>query len=121
MTGGDALDSRHIRFEKPYVDRSGRLDERYQDVEPRPGNPVKAAETALRNGSLQGAYLMIAARALGFDIGGISGFDNAKVDQAFLSGTTFRSNFLCAIGHADEAGLFQRLPRYAFDEVCKII
>ncbi len=84
-------------------------------------NPVKAAETALRNGSLQGAYLMIAARALGFDIGGISGFDNAKVDQAFLSGTTFRSNFLCAIGHADEAGLFQRLPRYAFEEVCKIV
>lgn len=88
---------------------------------PYAASAAKAAETAFRNGSLQGAYLMIAARALGFDIGAMSGFDNAKVDQAFLAGTSFRSNFLCAIGHADRAGLFPRLPRYAFDDVCRIL
>jgi 3-hydroxypropanoate dehydrogenase len=88
---------------------------------PYAASAAKAAETALRNGSLQGAYLMIAARALGFDVGAMSGFDNAKVDEAFFAGTTFRSNFLCSIGHADETGLFPRLPRHAFRDVCKIL
>lgn len=84
-------------------------------------DPQKAEIAAFRNGSLQGAYLMIAARALGFDVGAMSGFANAKVDEAFLKGTTFKSNFLCNIGYADETALFQRLPRFDFDEICQLI
>jgi len=84
-------------------------------------DPPKAETAAFRNGSLQGAYLMIAARALGFDVGAMSGFSNEKVDEAFLAGTTFKSNFLCNIGYADETALFQRLPRFDFEEVCQLI
>ena len=84
-------------------------------------DPLKSETAAFRNGSLQGAYLMIAARALGFDVGAMSGFANAKVDEAFLAGTTFKSNFLCNIGYADETALFERLPRFGFDEICELI
>lgn len=84
-------------------------------------DPQKSETTAFRNGSLQGAYLMVAARALGFDVGAMSGFSNAKVDAAFLEGTTFKSNFLCNIGYADETALFERLPRFGFDEICQLI
>ena len=76
--------------------------------------------TALRNGSLQGAYFMIAARALGFDCGPISGFDNAGVDAAFFAGSAWRSNFLCNFGHGDASALFPRNPRLAFDEACRV-
>ena len=62
---------------------------------------------------------MIAARAMGFDVGAMSGFSNEVVDQEFFAGTTWKSNFLCNIGYADETGLFQRLPRFDFDDVCK--
>lgn len=81
-------------------------------------NDALAATTAFRNGSLQGAYLMIAARALGLDIGGMSGFDNDLVDKAFFAESGWRSNFLCNVGHGDEAGLFNRSPRLDFDEAC---
>lgn len=74
-----------------------------------------------RNGSLQGAYLMFAARAIGLDTGPMSGFRNAEVDEAFFKGTDMKSNFLCALGYADETGIFQRLPRLAFDEACQIL
>ncbi len=74
--------------------------------------------TALRNGSLQGAYLMLAARALGLDYGAMSGFNNDKVDALFFAGTRFRSNFLCSLGFADTSAMGERLPRFAFDEVC---
>jgi 3-hydroxypropanoate dehydrogenase len=76
--------------------------------------------TALRNGSLQGAYFMLAARALGLDCGPMSGFDNAKVDAAFLAGTTIKSNFLCNLGYGDASKLFPRSPRLDFEEACKI-
>ena len=76
--------------------------------------------TALRNGSLQGAYLVIAARALGLDCGPMSGFDNAKVDAEFFAGTTVRSNFLCNLGYGDPSKLHPRAPRLTFDEACKI-
>jgi 3-hydroxypropanoate dehydrogenase len=76
---------------------------------------------ALRNGSLQGAYLMLAARSLGLDCGPMSGFDNAKVDAAFFGGTTVKSNFLCNLGHGDGAKLFPRSPRLEFDEACQIV
>jgi 3-hydroxypropanoate dehydrogenase len=76
---------------------------------------------ALRNGSLQGAYLMLAARALGLDCGPMSGFNNAKVDAAFFAGTTIKSNFLCNLGYGDASKLHPRSPRLSFDEACKII
>ena len=75
---------------------------------------------ALRNGSLQGAYLLLAARALGLDCGPMSGFDNAKVDAAFFPGTTWRSNFLVNLGKGDPASIFPRSPRLEFDEACRI-
>jgi len=75
-------------------------------------------DTAYRNSTLQGAYLMIAARAIGLDVGAMSGFSNAIIDEEFFSGTSLKSNFLCNIGIADENALFQRLPRFDFDEVC---
>jgi len=74
--------------------------------------------TAFRNGTLQGAYFMIAARAVGLDVGAMSGFSNAVVDAEFFAGTTLKSNFLCNIGYADETALFQKLPRFGFDDVC---
>jgi 3-hydroxypropanoate dehydrogenase len=77
--------------------------------------------TALRNGSLQGAYFMLAARALGLDCGPMSGFDNAKVDQAFFAGTTVKSNFLCNLGHGDASKLHPRSPRLSFEEACKMV
>ena len=76
---------------------------------------------ALRNSSLQGAYFMLAARALGLDCGPMSGFDNAKVDEAFFAGTRIKSNFLCSIGRGTEQNLFPRLPRHDFDDACKIL
>ncbi len=82
------------------------------------GKPDYCADTAYRNGTLQGAYFMIAARALGLDVGAMSGFSNAIVDEEFFAGTTLKSNFLCNIGYADETALFQKLPRFAFDQVC---
>lgn len=82
------------------------------------GKAAHAEVTAFRNGTLQGGYFMIAARALGLDVGPISGFSNEIVDDEFFSGTALRSNFLCNIGYADETALFQKLPRFAFEKVC---
>lgn len=76
---------------------------------------------AFRNASLQGAYLIIAARSLGLDCGPMSGFNNAKVDALFFAGTRIRSNFLCSIGHGTDENLFGRLPRHSFEEACKIV
>jgi 3-hydroxypropanoate dehydrogenase len=76
---------------------------------------------ALRNSSLQGAYFLLAARALGLDCGPMSGFDNAKVDAEFFSGTTVKSNFLCNLGYGDPAKLFPRSPRLDFEEACHIV
>ena len=85
------------------------------------GNYDLAQETALRNGTLQGAYLVIAARALGLDCGPMSGFDKAQVDTAFLSDRGWKSNFLVNLGHGDPAGLFDRSPRFTFDEACLLL
>lgn len=84
-------------------------------------NESLAAITAFRNGTLQGAYLILAARALGLDTGAMSGFDNAMVDELFLADRGWRSNFLCNIGHGDPAGLFPRSPRLDFDEACVLL
>lgn len=80
-----------------------------------------AEVTAFRNGSLQGAYLMIAARALGLDCGPMSGFDNALVDETFFDGTEIRSNFLCNLGYGDPETVYPRSARHAFDQACQIL
>ncbi|MRW94783.1 malonic semialdehyde reductase [Duganella sp. FT80W] len=85
------------------------------------GNEALIQSTAFRNSSLQGAYLMLAARALGLDVGPMSGFDNAKVDAAFFAGTSIQSNFICNIGYGDPAKIRPRAPRLAFDEACQIV
>ena len=84
-------------------------------------NSAFAAETAFRNGTLQGAYLIIAARALGLDCGAMSGFKNAVVDQAFLPDGRLKSNFLCNLGYAEPGGLPPRDPRLSFGEACQIL
>jgi 3-hydroxypropanoate dehydrogenase len=86
-----------------------------------PENAQVAAITAFRNGTLQGAYFMLAARALGLDCGPMSGFDNAAVDREFFPGGRVKSNFLCNLGYGDPARLFPRSPRFEFDEVCSIV
>jgi len=81
----------------------------------------KAYVTAFRNSTLQGGYFMLAARALGLDVGPMSGFDNNGVDKEFFSDGRFKSNFICNLGYGDELKLLQRLPRFKFSEVCEII
>jgi 3-hydroxypropanoate dehydrogenase len=85
------------------------------------GNEAKILDTAFRNGTLQGAYLMLAARALGLDCGPMSGFDNEGVDRDFFAGTNIKSNFLCSLGYGDAGVLFPRSPRFAFDEMARIV
>ncbi len=84
------------------------------------GNTALADISAFRNGTLQGAYLILAARALGLDCGPMSGFDNAVVDQLFFAGTNVKSNFLCNLGYGDPKGIYPRNPRLAFSEACSI-
>ena len=83
--------------------------------------PEAIRTTALRNSTLQGAYFMMAARALGLDCGPMSGFDNAKADAEFFPDGRFKSNFLCCLGHGDATNLEPRLYRFAFDEVCQVL
>ena len=85
------------------------------------GKPALIEETAFRNSTLQGAYLIIAARVLGLDCGPMSGFDAAKLNAEFFPDGRFKSNFLCNIGHGDPKGLFPRSPRFDFDDVCLIL
>ena len=85
------------------------------------GNEIATQVNAFRNASLQGGYFILAARAVGLDCGPMSGFDNARVDQEFFAGTHVKSNFLCALGYADENGHYPRGDRFAFDEVCQVL
>ena len=82
------------------------------------GKAAFIESTAFRNGTLQGAYFMIAARAMGLDVGAMSGFSNEVVDEEFFAGTTMKSNFLINLGYADETALFEKLPRFPFDDAC---
>lgn len=84
------------------------------------GNEGFANVSAFRNGSLQGAYFILAARALGLDCGPMSGFDNAGVDAAFFAGTSIKSNFLCNLGYGNPDGLYPRSPRFSFDDIARI-
>jgi 3-hydroxypropanoate dehydrogenase len=88
--------------------------------DPFAANARLAETTAFRNGTLQGAYFMLAARAVGLDVGGMSGFDNAKVDAEFFPDGRVKSNFLCNIGHGDPAKVLPRLPRLDFEEACAL-
>ncbi|MEL7027965.1 MAG: malonic semialdehyde reductase [Pseudomonadota bacterium] len=85
------------------------------------GNAALVEETAFRNGTLQGAYLMLAARSLGLDCGPMSGFDKAGVDAEFFPDGKFKVNFLCNIGYGTDENLFPRSPRLSFDEACQIV
>jgi 3-hydroxypropanoate dehydrogenase len=84
------------------------------------GNAELAASTAARNATLQGAYLIMAARSLGLDCGPMSGFDNAAVDAQFFPDSSLRSNFLCCLGYGDRENLHPRLPRLEFDQACQL-
>ena len=84
-------------------------------------DPKGSGIAAFRNGSLQGAYFIIAARAVGLDCGPMSGFDNTLVDDEFFAGTTLKSNFLCNLGYGVATKTFKRLPRFDFDEVCEVL
>ncbi len=85
------------------------------------GKPAMIEATAFRNSSLQGAYLMVAARALGLGCGPMSGFDAAALDAAFWAGTPVRSNFICTLGHGDPAKVLPRSPRLTFEEACQFV
>ena len=85
------------------------------------GNQPVIEATAFRNSSLQGAYLMLAARAVGLDCGAMSGFDPEKVNATFFAGTTVKVNFICNLGYGDASKLFPRSPRLSFEEACKIV
>jgi nitroreductase len=94
---------------KLFPDRAQRLRHYFR-------NPALLESTAFRNGTLQGGYLLLAARALGLDCGPMSGFDNAGVDREFFAGTHIKSNFLCSLGYGSGAGVFARNPRLSFEE-----
>ncbi len=110
-----------IGYDLDYPETLPRLFPHVPNMKDHFTDPVETERGALRNSSLQGAYLMIAARALGLDCGPMSGFDNAGVDAAFFAGTRVKSNFICSIGHGTEENLFPRLPRHSFEDACKIV
>ena len=85
------------------------------------GKPALIEETAFRNSSLQGAYFMLAARAVGLDCGPMSGFDAAKVNAEFFPDGKWKVNFLCNLGYGDHSKLFPRSPRLEFDEACRVL
>jgi len=91
------------------------------DARPWFADPAARQVHAFRNGSLQGGYFILAARALGLDTGPMSGFDNDAVDAAFFAGTTVRSNFISTLGYGDPATIFERLPRFAFEDANRIV
>jgi 3-hydroxypropanoate dehydrogenase len=110
-----------IAYDQKFYDQLPRL---FPFADMRPmflSNETLSETTAFRNGSLQGGYFMLAVRALGLDVGPMSGFNNAKVDETFLKDTTWKSNFLCNLGYGDPAKLFPRGPRLEFDFACRIV
>jgi 3-hydroxypropanoate dehydrogenase len=111
-----------IAYDMTFYDHLPRLFPHNQDARSWfAGKPEHIGMTAIRNGSLQGAYFMLAARAVGLDCGAMSGFDNAGVDKEFFPDSPVKSNFLCNLGYGDPSGLFARSPRFDFDEMAKIL
>ena len=93
----------------------------HMDVRPWFADPQVARDTAFRNSALQGAYLILAARALGWDTGPMSGFDKAAVDAAFWAGTDIETNFICTLGKGTDEAMWPRLPRLAFEDAAAIL
>ena len=121
---GEALAAQVKTYLGFYEPRATRLTRLFPHTDARSwfiGNDALIAATAFRNSSLQGAYFMLAARALGLDCGPMSGFDAAAVDAEFFAKTQIKSNFICSLGYGDAAKLFPRSPRPSFTAVCKII
>ncbi len=110
-----------IGYDMDFPERMGTLFPHVAGVKGWFSDPVAAEQTAFRNGTLQGAYFIVAARSLGLDCGPMSGFDNGKVDALFFAGTKIKSNFICSIGHGDGSNMFDRLPRLSFEDACKIV
>jgi 3-hydroxypropanoate dehydrogenase len=110
-----------IGYDEAFYDK---LPELFPHVDARPwftSSKEMAHETAFRNSTLQGAYLILAARAIGLDVGPMSGFDAAMVDELFFAGTTTRVNFVVSLGYADPSGTYDRLPRLAFEDAARIL
>ncbi|MDB5038765.1 MAG: nitroreductase family protein [Bacteriovoracaceae bacterium] len=110
-----------IAYDQKFFDELPKL---FPAMDARPtfqNNAALSEATAFRNSSMQGGYFILAARALGLDVGPMSGFDNAKVDEIFFNGTSWKSNFLCNLGYGDSAKLYPRGPRLEFDVACKVI
>lgn len=114
-----------IAYDEAFADRMPQLFPHNPGARDWFSDPAVAHDTAFRNGSLQGAYLMLAARSLGLDCGPMSGFDRAGVDREFFAGApdmrTWKSNFLCNIGYGTDAGVFPRSPRLAFEEAARLL
>jgi 3-hydroxypropanoate dehydrogenase len=110
-----------IGFDLQFAEHMPRLFPHNPDAKTWFADPKVAELVAFRNGTLQGGYFILAARAMGLDTGPMSGFDNAKVDAEFFPGGRIRSNFLCNLGHGDSTQLFPRSPRLGFEEVCTVL
>lgn len=110
-----------VAHDEKFYDQLGQL---FPHADAKPwftSSPEYAAETALRNGALQSAYFMLAARAIGLDVGPMSGFKQPMVDELFLSGTSWKSDLLINVGHGDPTKLFDRLPRLPFSDACRFL
>jgi 3-hydroxypropanoate dehydrogenase len=110
-----------IAYDLDFAEKMPRLFPHRPNAKDNFKDPQVAQDTAFRNGSLQGAYFILAARSLGLDCGPMSGFKNAGVDKEFFAGTRIKSNFLCNLGYGDPASLSPRHPRLTFEEVCEIL
>jgi nitroreductase len=110
-----------VAYDLEFAEHAPRLFPHNPGVKDWFGDPAVAQETAFRNGTLQGAYLILAARALGLDSGPMSGFDAKGVDAEFFGGTSLRTNFICNLGYGSEENLFERLPRLPFEEACRVL
>ncbi len=111
IIGMDMQFHQHLPFLFPHTDAKSWFD----------GNQAKIDSTAFRNASLQGAYLMMAARAIGLDCGPMSGFNEAAIDAEFFAGSSIKSNFLVNLGYGDSSKIFGRSPRFEFAKVCQIL
>lgn len=110
-----------IGYDLQFAEHMPRLFPHNPDAKNWFNDPAVAEVVAFRNGTLQGAYFILAARAVGLDTGPMSGFDNARVDAEFFPGGRVRSNFLCNLGHGDSSKLFARSPRLEFGEACEVL
>ena len=110
-----------VGYELEWHERLGELFPHAPGVKGYFADPAAREVHAFRNGTLQGAYLIVAARSLGLDVGPMSGFDNAGVDKEFFAGTTIKSNFIAAIGHGTDENLFPRSPRLSFEDANTVL